>query len=134
MSMKGKKGKKKKKMNAENKFNKMNTGNQRKTPIDISGSGNNFSASQSGAYNEEGVDVSKSLTSLADMPPLQQKKVAAFDANDFDDWDLDDANDAPSPPAKVNPVSKKALPSLKAKEKTAWQPPNPSINKNQSFG
>ena len=67
--MKGKKGKKKKKMDVENKF-KMNTGNKRKTPIDISGSGNNFSASQSGAYNEEGVDVSKSLTSLADMPPL----------------------------------------------------------------
>ena len=44
MSMKGKKGKKKKKMDVENKF-KMNTGNKRKTPIDISGSGNNFSAS-----------------------------------------------------------------------------------------
>jgi len=47
---------------------------------------------------------------------------------------LDDADDAPSPPAKVNPVSKKALPTLKDKEKTAWQPPNPSINKNTSFG
>jgi hypothetical protein len=75
--------------------------------VDISGSGERFSASQSGAFNEEGVDVSKSLTSLADLPPTKQKKVVDLNFDDFDDWDFDDADKDQAPSPAKEPVVKK---------------------------
>ena len=65
----------------------------------VSSSGNQFSASQSGGdYMQDSYDVtgSKSLTDLADLPVVQNpKKVAAgaavkgWDDSGFDDWNLD---------------------------------------------
>jgi len=123
MSMNGKKPAGKKTQEPETKFKPL--GRKRKTPVDVSGSGDRFSVSGSGAFNEEGVDVSKSLTSLADLPPTKQKKAVDLDFGAFDnvvedDWYFDDADkedEAPSP-AKESVAKKpveKALPSLKAK-------------------
>ena len=81
------KGKKKKKKGKTD-------GNRRGIDISSSGGANQFSASMSGGVEDIEASVSKSLTSLADLPlPGKAKQPVVWDDGGFeDDWDLDDAD------------------------------------------
>jgi hypothetical protein len=81
------KGKKKKKK-------KSDVGSRRGVDISSSGGANQFSASMSAGQEDIEASVSKSLTSLADLPlPSKAQKPVVWDDGGFeDDWDLDDAD------------------------------------------